>query len=417
MTGMRHLPRTFLKFSASRLHFGARVVQQNRSSTMADRLDGLIISEILADNAGNAATDTDGDGRTNKADEFVEIQNASNSAMSLDGYEIWSEKQGQLYSFGATDTIAANGTATVVGNYTGAPPTGFYSAGVSENTNWLPDGEGQKFDSIFLVNTATGDYVVLSYGQPPRAPTLPANFPGTTRIGAGEQINSNAPNGTAFSRNVDGDFVERAPTPDTPGVPCFVKGTLIETDRGVVAVEHLAPGAKVATRDRGWQPILAIRAVHVSAAMLRADPDLQPVILPPGTQGAKTALSVSPSHRIMLQGAQSQLLFGSPEVLVAAHHLVGAGAIRARTTGQPVVYYHLLLERHEILQVHGIWTETLFIGDIAVPGRTCLAQWQIDKGVNLRMLRHNATARPVLRGFEAQLMLRQPAEGIRARVA
>ncbi|WP_162798306.1 lamin tail domain-containing protein [Sulfitobacter sp. SK011] len=82
---------------------------------MADRLNDLIISEVLADNAGGAAIDTDGDGNTNKSDEFIELQNTSGSVLSLDGYEVWSQKNGLLYSFGATDTIAAHGTATIVG--------------------------------------------------------------------------------------------------------------------------------------------------------------------------------------------------------------------------------------------------------------------------------------------------------------
>tara|TARA_R110002074_G_scaffold400693_1_gene596738 strand:+ start:634 stop:1140 length:507 start_codon:yes stop_codon:yes gene_type:complete len=146
----------------------------------------------------------------------------------------------------------------------------------------------------------------------------------------------------------------------------FCAGTLIGTDRGDVAVQDLQPGTLVATRDAGWQPILAIRAVHVSAAMLRKDPDLQPVILPTGFQGANAALSVSPTQRIMLRGAQAQLLFGSAEILVAAQLLAGAGAVRCQTINRSVVYYHLLLANHEVMQVHGVWTETLFLGDIAL---------------------------------------------------
>ena len=92
---------------------------------MADKLDGILISEVLADNAGGSAIDTDGDGNTNKSDEFIELQNATNSTISLDGFELWSEKNGLLYSFGPGDTIDPGGTATVVGNYTGTPPAGF----------------------------------------------------------------------------------------------------------------------------------------------------------------------------------------------------------------------------------------------------------------------------------------------------
>ena len=83
---------------------------------MADKLNGIIISEILADNAGGSAIDTDNDGNTNKSDEFIELQNTTGSTISLDGYEIWSETNGLLYSFGSGDTIAPGDTATVVGN-------------------------------------------------------------------------------------------------------------------------------------------------------------------------------------------------------------------------------------------------------------------------------------------------------------
>ena len=89
---------------------------------MADTLNNIFISEILADNAGGSAIDTDGDGNIKKSDEFIELQNASNTAVSLDGFEVWSEKEGLLYSFDPSDTIAAGETATVVGNYTGTPP-------------------------------------------------------------------------------------------------------------------------------------------------------------------------------------------------------------------------------------------------------------------------------------------------------
>jgi hypothetical protein len=95
--------------------------------------NGLFISEFLADNAGGGAFDTDGDGGANKADEFVEIQGFKNSAISLDGVELWSAKRGLLYQFGSGDNVAAGGTATVVGQYDGTPPSGFYDAGLPDN--------------------------------------------------------------------------------------------------------------------------------------------------------------------------------------------------------------------------------------------------------------------------------------------
>ncbi|WP_281708481.1 Hint domain-containing protein, partial [Phaeobacter italicus] len=42
---------------------------------------------------------------------------------------------------------------------------------------------------------------------------------------------------------------------DTTGVACFTKGTRILTSRGQIAVEDLAKGDLVMTRDNGLQPL------------------------------------------------------------------------------------------------------------------------------------------------------------------
>ncbi|MGJ5619755.1 Hint domain-containing protein [Sulfitobacter sp. MF3-043] len=376
---------------------------------MADKLDGLIISEILADNGGGSAFDTDGDGEANKADEFVEIQNTTNSAISLDGYEIWSEKAGQLYSFGPGDTIAAGGTATVVGEYIGTPPAGYYDSGASNSVNWLPDGEGQKFDSIFLVNSVTGEYVVLSYGVPPRTPTLPSGFPGTTRIGAGETIASNAPNGTAFSRDINGDFVESAPTPGAPGVPCFCPGTLIETVKGPVTVEKLRPGMLLRSLDSVFEPLLGIKRHVLPAARVFSDPTLLPVLLPAGSFGNSRPLMVSPNHRIMLRSLRVSMLFGGSEVLVAAKHLLPHGATRVPFEGRPQSYYHLLFKDHVILQANGLWTESLFLGDVIDQDESARCDWDFVPGTAPSSIKHAYAARPILRRYEAHVLLERAA--------
>ncbi|MEW9921488.1 Hint domain-containing protein [Marimonas sp. MJW-29] len=368
-------------------------------------MDGLIISEILADNAGASAIDTDGDGWSNKADEFIEIQNTTNSTISLDGYEIWSQKGGLLYSFGSGDTIAAGGTATVVGEYTGTPPAGYYESTTNNNINWLPDGEGQKFDSIFLVNSNTGEYVVLSYGAPPRTPVLPAGFPGTTRIGAGETIDSSAPNGTAFVRDINGDMVEGTPSPGTPGVPCFCAGTLIDTDLGAVPVQFLRPGARLLTLDDGVSTLLGIRRFEISPAAQAHDPSLLPLRLPRGLCGASMPLELSPNHRVLVRSFQANLLFESAEVLIAAKLLAGFGAMQLDPTSRPLVYFHLLLGRHAVLRAHGIWAESLFLGDMVRAHYKNMVAWDLLPGVSLADLGHAETARLVLRAYEARLLL------------
>ena len=342
---------------------------------MADKLNGIFISELLADNAGGSAIDTDGDGNTNKSDEFIELQNNSGSAVSLDGYEIWSEKNGLLYSFGATDTISAGGTATIVGNYTGTPPAGYFDGGISEGSNWIPDGEGQKFDSIFLVDPATGDYIVLSYGNPPRVPTLPSGFPGTTQIGPGETIDSNAPNGTAFARDSNGDLIETTPTPGTPDIPCFLKGTEVLTEDGPILVENLVAGARILTKDAGYVRLRGLGHFTPSVFEMKRFPSLLPIVFPKGSIGNDRELVLSRSHRVLVGGPYAELLFGNAEVLTSARSYLGRKGVHVATDNKSPTYYHLLFDQHEIICAEGSWVESLFLADIGLRAIDQVDNW------------------------------------------
>lgn len=373
---------------------------------MADKLNGILISEILADNAGSRAVDTDGDGTTNKTDEYIELQNATGSPISLDGYELWSDKGGLLYSFGPGDEIASGGTATVVGNYSGGSiPDGYYDAGVSEGTNWLPDGEGPKFETIYLVDTSTGDYIRLSYGNPPPTPNPPSGFPGTTQVGAGEDFDSNAPNARAFIRDANGDLIEGDPSPGVPGVPCFTAGTLIATRCGTVPVEDLRPGDDVFTRDAGYKRILAVRKTHLSRMVQKRLAWLCPVVLPAGLFGDHTKLTLSPSHRVLFCGARVALLTGESEVLLSAAQCLDTTDATQVAPGADLTYYHLLCRDHQIIWANGLWVESLYLGDVAQAVLDDRHQWDVLSGVDLADLAHDQPARRMLTGFEATCVL------------
>ncbi|PTX57241.1 lamin tail-like protein [Litoreibacter ponti] len=382
---------------------------------MADKLSsGVFIAEILADNAGSSAVDVDGDGQANKADEFIEIQNTSGNVIDLSTYQLWSEKEGLLHAFQSGDTLAPGATATVLGEYQGTPPagSGLYEAtdetGNQINTNsvnWLPDGEGQKFDSIFLVNTATGEYVVLSYGNPPRTPTLPDGFPGTNQSGAGESIDSSAPNGRAFARDENGVLVETDPTPGDPDVPCFVAGCLIDTPSGPRPVEELRPGDLVNSRDHGPVPVQAVARTVLDRRQLRRNPDLWPVRFAPGAIGNDRPLAVSAQHRMLLASELSEMLMGTREALAAARFFIGQPGVELAAPHGSVTYIHLLFARHEVIRAAGAWSESLFTGDLASRLMRQQASWAVRDGVSLQAIQHVETARPILRQFEAQVLL------------
>lgn len=176
----------------------------------------------------------------------------------------------------------------------------------------------------------------------------------TTADGGG---NSN-PNGTGF------DFA-------FPTVLCFAAGTPIATDRGPRAVELLAPGDRVLTRDHGFRPLVWTGRRRVAARGRWA-----PVRFSAGAIGNEAPLVVSPQHRMLVTGWKAQLLTGLDEVLVPAKSLVNGTTVH-RLTGGEVTYVHVMCDRHEILNATGCWSESLYPGEVARAGLDAAARAEI----------------------------------------
>ncbi len=334
--------------------------------------NGLFISEFLGDNAGPNAFDTDGDGGANKADEFIEIQSASSATIDLSGFQIWSADRGLLYAFQSGDTIPPRGTATVVGQYDGAEPAGFYDAGLPDsnaNAGLLPDGQGANYDTIYLVDTNTGEYIQLSYGDPPQVSPLPAGFPGTNLVGS-ETITSGLPNGTPIQRDSQGNLIEgTTPTPGVGGPICFARGTLIQTPDGERPVESLNVGDNVTTLDHGPQPVRWLGMHHLSPAELALRPSFRPIRIRAGALGCGTPtadLTLSPQHRVLAASQITRRMFATPEVLVAAKTLLSLPGVEQVSGTDGVDYFHLLLGQHEILLANGAPAESLYLGEMTL---------------------------------------------------
>ncbi|AHM03328.1 iron-regulated protein frpC [Roseibacterium elongatum DSM 19469] len=136
-------------------------------------------------------------------------------------------------------------------------------------------------------------------------------------------------------------------------VPCFARGTMIRTPDGEVAVEDLAVGDLVETRDSGAQPLKWIGARRV-----RAEGRFRPVVIEAGTFGLHGRLVVSPQHRILLTHWMAELMFNEDEVLVAAKDLVNGCSVRFAEDMDEVEYFHLLFDRHQIVWSAGLETES-----------------------------------------------------------
>jgi hypothetical protein len=127
-----------------------------------------------------------------------------------------------------------------------------------------------------------------------------------------------------------------------------------------VPVEVLRAGDLVVTRDHGLQPLRCVGRKTLSLAQLVVAPALRPVRFAAGSLGPSRPsrdMLVSPQHRMLVEGPRAEMLFGEPEVLVAAQHLCGRPGV-----DQPVVegvtYIHLMFDRHEILCSDGVWSES-----------------------------------------------------------
>lgn len=150
---------------------------------------------------------------------------------------------------------------------------------------------------------------------------------------------------------------------------CFAAGTRLLTPKGAVPVEQLKVGDMLCTRDGGVHPIRWIEGRTLSSKDLRARPELRPIRIAPGALGAglpSATLRVSPEHRVLIATPACSLLFGEAEVLVAAKDLLGWPGISVEEDCTPVAYFHVLLDRHEILIAEGAGAESLYLGDEAL---------------------------------------------------
>lgn len=138
----------------------------------------------------------------------------------------------------------------------------------------------------------------------------------------------------------------------------LASGTRIAlADGRQVAIERLAPGDRVLTRDHGSQPVR-----WIGRATLRAVGAFAPVVIVAGTMGNAGDLVVSQHHRIFIYQRRRSALVGTSELLVQAKHLVDGETIFAREGGY-VDYFSLVFDRHEIIYAEGIPAESLLVNE------------------------------------------------------
>jgi hypothetical protein len=132
-------------------------------------------------------------------------------------------------------------------------------------------------------------------------------------------------------------------------MPCFVRGSRLLTPNGYRPVEALKPGDALITAAGDRRAICWIGRRVMDFLPTRAEPAL-PVIIAPGAFGPNRPLRplrLSPLHAIYVDG-----------VLVPVTHLVNGATIRRETGRAAVTYFHVELDRHNIILAEGLACET-----------------------------------------------------------
>ena len=137
-------------------------------------------------------------------------------------------------------------------------------------------------------------------------------------------------------------------------VPCFVKGTLILTERGEIPVENLLVGDFVITAAGEPKPIVWIGRRSYSGRLAAGNPKATPICFKPGSLAdhvPRRDLWVSSEHAMFLEG-----------LLVPAGLLVNGRSIVRAEGFDEIHYFHIELEQHDVIVAEGAFSET-FVDD------------------------------------------------------
>lgn len=217
------------------------------------------------------------------------------------------------------------------------------------------------------------NYVALtniSTGEVESAVGVGGNAVTTLQGGAADGgVTINAPAvgaGQTVQFDSDGNNVSGPQSQGTTEIVCFAAGTRISVPSGWRAVEDLDVGDEVLTLSNGAQKIRWIGQHRLTAAQLAANEKLRPIRITQGAMGHGLPthdLLVSRQHRMLIASRIAERMFGAPMALVAAFKLTDTPGIGIDSGICEVDYYHLLLDRHEVIFANGAPTESLYLGD------------------------------------------------------
>lgn len=219
-------------------------------------------------------------------------------------------------------------------------------------------------------------------GNPIEIVALRFNPPGSGLTTTAYTLTGPIPEGTTFTITGFTNNPVNQNAPEFASLICFASGTLIRTGDGTrLAIEELAVGDLVQTMDHGPQPIRWIGGRTLSAAELSKYLNLRPIRIAAGAFAPGVPaqeLTVSPQHRLLLSSKIAGRMFGTPEILVHAKHLLGLPGVCVAEEVDQITYVHLMCDDHEIIEANGTLAETLYTGTEAMKAMSSSAVQEIE---------------------------------------
>jgi hypothetical protein len=189
---------------------------------------------------------------------------------------------------------------------------------------------GDKIEVIGASSaTLSGDVLTFTYpgllGLPEQTSFLLNNIP------VGSSISFDSATGTAV-------------------FACFLRGTMVWTPHGEVAVEDLSPGDEILSLKLGITTIKWIGRRTLDPLMIENPKAAFPICVKAHAFGQDTPrrdLFLSPDHSLLFEGH-----------LVPAKLLLNGTTITQITPTEPFEYFHIELDEHDVIAVEGILAET-----------------------------------------------------------
>ncbi|KAJ55712.1 hypothetical protein ACMU_13580 [Actibacterium mucosum KCTC 23349] len=361
-----------------------------------DQADGSVLVEI----AGPAARVEIVYGNLGTGGQIIIVSDVNFDTIPITG-------AGDIIDGEAGDDIIYGGAGN--DTLTGGTGDDTLEGGDGDDTFELAEGDtalGGDGDDVFNINDlseAGSGAINITGGEGGETAGDTLDFQGLINFGDVTYTNSDPGVGgglSGFATLADGSVVTFSEIENV--IICFTRGTRIATPHGQIRVEQLQVGDLVLTADHGPQPVRWIGKKTVAAKG-----KLAPVRFETGVLGNDRPLTVSPQHRMLMAGYQSQMYFGENEVLIPAKHMTWMDGAETVSGGE-VTYVHLLFDHHEVVFAEGAASESFhpgLCGLEAVEGQARDELFNLFPELRWNPGAYGHCARRSLRQFEAKAML------------